>query len=191
MMMRSEHCAFRTQDLFNEYFSSRNEHCLSTDLHFFDVTWLPLYFEVNPAWPVDKITLLNDEFISAVIRFQRQAAVMHKVSAQCSARAARRRIFGNIVCRSEKARMCTRLANFECFARERVTTGAAVTSVNISQQCCVDMNSRKSARERIGTAKHDNPVVITWIGRVSSRSSRAIPTHARLQPVPARRRSRE
>src|ERR1044072_2752748 len=65
---------------------------------------------------------------------------MNEISAERTTRAARRRIFGNVVSRSKESRVRTRLTDFERLARKRVTTRAAVSRVNVRQQRRVNTN---------------------------------------------------
>src|SRR5690349_16135884 len=65
---------------------------------------------------------------------------MNEISAERTTRAARRRVFGNVVSRSEEPRVRTRLTDFERLARKRVTTSAAVSRVNVRQQRRVNTN---------------------------------------------------
>ena len=121
-------------------FSARNQHCWTTNLHFLNVTRLPFHVEIDAAGPVNEIALLDDEFIPAVLRLETQTAVMNEIPTERPASTARRRVFGNVIGGREESRVRSRGAHFHRLARERMTARAAVPSVNVAEERCVNAN---------------------------------------------------
>ena len=128
-----------TGHLLKNNFPPCYKHRKPTNLHFLNSPAFALHVEVDAAGPVNKVALLEHEFIPAVLRLQRERTVMNKVSSQCSARTARSRIFRNVVRGREETRVRARRTNLQRFACERKTSCCSATSVNVSQQRSVDM----------------------------------------------------
>ena len=83
---------------------------------------LALNFQTDAAGTVDKIALLNHEYVNALKRIDPSRAMMNQITAQRPRRAARRRVFANVLA-DEEPRMRARVADFNRLARERVATG--------------------------------------------------------------------
>src|SRR5829696_2213477 len=126
--------------MIGNHLAARDEHGQPANLYFLDVSFLPFHVEVDATRAVDEVALFDHKLIPAILRLQTQSTVMNEISAQRTARAARRRIFRNVVGRCKEARMSTRRAYLDRLTCERVTTSAAVTSVDLRKPPGIDAN---------------------------------------------------
>src|SRR5439155_9498914 len=99
----------------------RHHHRLSAHAHFFDIARRALYFQTDTTGTIDEIPLFDDKLVDAVRRIDASRIVVNEITAQRSRRTAGRLIFADIFSDKEP-RVRARLADFDRFAREGVTS---------------------------------------------------------------------
>src|ERR1043165_6849493 len=118
--------------------TASNYHRRSAHAHFFNFSGRAFDFQADAARAFDEVTLFDPKLINAVRRFHSGRVVINEITAQGTGGAPLCGILSDVLTDKE-ARVRPSTANFNCLAREGITShdagrGKAVALINLFQQ---------------------------------------------------------